>query len=351
MSFLRLELAVITCILGVGVYIGTTGHAGAETESRELNEQQQLTQWLDRDEKLIEKQYENLRERAAELSSGTMSEVTGKRVSDEFPDVVLTNHYGQKLRFKSDLVRDRTTCFAMFYTRCQGTCPGTISKMLKIRESLTTQFGRDNIHFVCITLDAENDSPETLMEYAKSVGGLNDNALADIHFCTGAKEDVEQVRRALGMYDLDPVVDADPTQHAAMIVMGADRYNRWASSPTGLPIQELHETCLRIAGSTERQRFGLRLALDSGFTPAALEGVKNSPAGYENAIAATTEGCCSGAKSGECCSQSKAASCCSGKSKGTCCEKAASTPASKSQTDEASFKADADAEKVVGSQP
>lgn len=344
MSFLRLELAVITCILGVGVYIGTTGHAGAETESRELNEQQQLTQWLDRDEKLIEKQYENLRERAAELSDGTMSEVTGKRVSDEFPDVVLTNHYGQKLRFKSDLVRDRTTCFAMFYTRCQGTCPGTISKMLKIRESLTPQFGRDNIQFLCVTLDAESDTPETLMEYAKSVGGLNDGTLADIHFCTGSKDDVEQVRRALGMYDLDPVVDADPTQHAAMIVMGADRYNRWASAPSGLPVQELHETCLRISGSTERQRFGLRLALDSGFTPAALDGIKDSPAGYEDTLAATTEGCCSKSKPGECCSQSQAAGCCSNKSKGKCCEKAADSSSQESTLQSESPKTEAKAE-------
>ena len=349
MTFFRLEVALITCILGVGVYIGITGRAGAEIQSRELSEQQQLTQWLDRDEKIVEKQYEHLRERAAELSGGVMPEVAGKRVSDAFPDVMLTNHYGQKLRFKSDLVRDRTTCFAMFYTRCQGTCPGTISKMLKIRESLTTQFGRDNIHFVCITLDAENDSPEILMEYAKSVGALNDKSLADIHFCTGAKDDVEQVRRALGMYDLDPVVDADPTQHAAMIVTGADRFNRWASSPSGLPVQELHETTLRIAGSSERQRFGLRLALDSGFTPAALEGVKDSPAGYENAPASAKDGCCDKAGSGECCSQSKAASCCSGKSKGTCCEKAASASAPKSQTNEASLRSDS--EKVVGSEP
>jgi hypothetical protein len=185
------------------------------------------------------------------------------------------------------------------------------------------------------------------MEYAKSVGGLNDNALADIHFCTGAKDDVEQVRRALGMYDLDPVVDADPTQHAAMIVMGADRYNRWASSPSGLPVQELHETCLRIAGSTERQRFGLRLALDSGFTPAALEGVKDSPAGYENARPAAKEDCCNAAKSGECCSQSKGSSCCSGKAKGTCCEPAASASTPNSQTKNDSFKADADTEKIA----
>jgi protein SCO1/2 len=348
MSFRRLELALISCVLAVGIYIGTTGSAINRSEVAEINEQKQLTQWLDRDEQVVQKQYEHLKERAAELSDGRLEEFKGERVSDRFPDVVLTNHYGVNLRFRSDLVRDKTTCFAMFYTRCEGTCPGTISKMLKIRESLTSQFGRDNIQFVCITLDPENDGPQELLEYATSVGGLQSETLADIHFCTGSKDDVELVRRALGMYDLDPIIDADRTQHAAMIVMGADRFNRWASSPSGLPVQELHETCLRIAGASERQRFGLRLALDSGFTPAALADVAGAPAGYDNAKIAVADNCCSksadgstqssccskaadGTRKGACCSSSvKDGSCCSQKTKGSCCQKP--EPADEAQT-------------------
>lgn len=304
---LRLELCVISCILLTGLIVATFGTTTPTANAA------RLTSLLDRSPAAAKLQYQHLRQRATELGTDAIPEYQGVRASDKFPDVTLIDQDGQSLNFKTDLVVNQTTCFAMFYTRCTGTCPGTISKMLKLRESLTSQFGRDNIRFVCITLDPEHDSPQTLKEYAQSVDGLNKPGLADIHFCTGAPEDVEQVRRALGMYDLDPEVDADRSQHAAMIVIGNDRYNRWASAPSGLPVAEIHETCLRIAGTTERQRFGLRLAVDSGFKDDALVDIENAPVGFSTAAAATNS-------TESCCSKGTAESCCKDKAtKGSCC--------------------------------
>lgn len=305
---LRLELCVISSILLTGLIVASFGTSTPTANAA------RLTSLLDRSPAAAKLQYQHLRDRATELGTEAIPEFQGVRASDKFPEVSLINQDGRSLNFRTDLVRNRTTCFAMFYTRCTGSCPGTISKMLKIRESLTSQFGRDNIQFVCMTLDPEHDSPETLRQYAESVGGLNKPELADIHFCTGAPDDLEQVRRALGMYDLDPEVDADRSQHAAMIVIGNDRHNRWASAPSGLPVEEIHETCLRIAGTTERQRFGLRLALDSGFKDDALVDLQDAPVGFSTAAAATNS-------SGLCCSnKDSAGSCCKDKSaKGACC--------------------------------
>jgi protein SCO1/2 len=307
MMKLRLELCVISSILLAGLIVASLGTSTPKASAA------RLTSLLDRSPATAKLQYQHLRERATELGTEAIPEFKGVKASDRFPEVLLVNQDGQSLNFKTDLVSNRTTCFAMFYTRCTGSCPGTISKMLKIRESLTSQFGRDNIQFVCITLDPENDSPETLRQYAESVGALGKPELADIHFCTGAPEDLELVRRALGMYDLDPEVDADRSQHAAMIVIGNDRYNRWASAPSGLPVAEIHETCLRIAGTTERQRFGLRLALDSGFKDDALADIADAPVGFSAAAAAASEGsCCSKKDSADACCKDKAA-------KGACC--------------------------------
>lgn len=312
---IRLELLVISTILICGLFVASLG-----TNSPEANAAR-LTSLLDRSPAAAKMQYQHLRKRATELETQAIPEFQGNRVSDKFPDAVLVNQDGISMNFREDLVRDKVTCFAMFYTRCTGTCPGTISKMLKIRESLTSQFGRDSIQFVCITLDPENDSPETLLQYAKSVNGLHDPTLADIHFCTGTPQDIELVRRALGMYDLDPEVDSDRTQHAAMIVMGNDRYNRWASAPSGLPVEEIHETVLRIAGTTERQRFGLRLALDSGFKDDALADIDAAPVGFSTARNNTEE------SSASCCDQGQSAKpCCNGtaKTKSCCSEKTGS---------------------------
>lgn len=307
----RIEVALLLSIVGAGVWMGLPGCSSTVSDVRKPLQERPVTGQFG-----TPAAFEHLVQRTRQMDARPLQSSTGPRVSDNFPDVVLTNHRDQKLRFRSDLVRDRIACFAMFYTRCTGSCPGTISKMLKIRESLTSQFGRDNIQFVCITLDPEHDSPETLRQYAESVDALGQPELADIHFCTGAPEDLELVRRALGMYDLDPEVDADRSQHAAMIVIGNDRYNRWASAPSGLPVEEIHETCLRIAGTTERQRFGLRLALDSGFKDDALADIEDAPMGFSTAAAAASEGsCCSKKDSADACCKDKAVegACCSEK--------------------------------------
>jgi protein SCO1/2 len=139
--------------------------------------------------------------------------------------------------------------------------------MLRLRRSLTEEFGRDNLHFVCLTLDPVNDQPEVLQRYASTLGVEGHSDLAPIYFCTGLPENVEVVRRALGMYDPDPAVDADISQHAAKIVFGNDLLNRWSGMPAGLPVEDLHETVLRIAGTSNRQRFSARLAIDGRTQP------------------------------------------------------------------------------------
>lgn len=62
-----------------------------------------------------------------------------------------------------------------------------------------------------------------------------------------------------GLYDPDPVVDADRTQHAALLTFGNDQYDRWTALPAGLKFSDVSETFRRIVGTTERQRFETRI--------------------------------------------------------------------------------------------
>lgn len=199
---------------------------------------------------------------ASSLSAEPLPPVEGPRQTDLFPDVQLTDQDGNQHLFRSDLAVGKVLCLAMFYTRCDGSCPGTLSKMLKLRRSLTKEFGRDNLHFVCLTLDPLHDQPEILHRYVASLGIENDDELAPIFFCTGTPENLYTLRRSLGMYDPDPAIDADIRQHAAKILFGNDLLNRWSGMPAGLPFEDLYETALRIAGTSERQKFSTRLAID-----------------------------------------------------------------------------------------
>ena len=51
-------------------------------------------------------------------------------------------------------------------------------------------------------------------------------------FLTGAKADIEALRRNLGYVDLDPVRDRDRSQHIGMVRYGIEPLERWAGCPS-----------------------------------------------------------------------------------------------------------------------
>ena len=193
--------------------------------------------------------------RADLLSEQPISETAASRRSDDFPDVELIDQYGQPHKFRTDLIRDKIFCLALFYTECEGTCPGTIQRMKELRAAMKDEFDAEQLQFIAITLDPANDTPEKLKTYADNLGVSQDDGLAEWLFCTGAEEDLEEIRFALGLYDLDPVLDADRTQHAAVITFGNDQTNRLAALPSGLKSSHFTTTFLRVTGTSERQRF------------------------------------------------------------------------------------------------
>lgn len=183
-------------------------------------------------------------------------EIIGPKMSSTLPNVSLINQQGTELKFVDDLVRDRITCTFFFYTNCEGTCPGTVQKVRQLRDRVANEFPGIEVAFVGITLDPEHDSPDVLLKYSGKVVPEDSNP-HDWHFCTGTKEDIEELRYALGMYDLNPQLDSDRTQHAAMVVIGNDLQNRWVTMPSGLSADALTETFLRMAGQSEKQRFAM----------------------------------------------------------------------------------------------
>jgi cytochrome oxidase Cu insertion factor (SCO1/SenC/PrrC family) len=192
----------------------------------------------------------------------------GPRLSSNLPNISLINQHGKELKFVDDLVQDRVTCTFFFYTNCQGTCPGTVQKVRTLRDQVASEFPGTDVAFIGITLDPEHDSADVLREYSEAILADDSNP-HPWHFCTGNKDDLEALRIGLGLYDLNPEIDADRTQHAAMIVIGNDLQNRWVTMPTGLSSDALTETFLRMAGQTEKQRFSMTYATTAAGNSAA----------------------------------------------------------------------------------
>jgi len=81
---------------------------------------------------------------------------------------------------------------------------------------------RHKITLLSISLEPEHDTPEMLRGY-RQARGVGPGWI----FLTGRRDDIEFLRRHLGLYDLDPVIDTDPSQHAGIVILGNEPQGRW----------------------------------------------------------------------------------------------------------------------------
>jgi protein SCO1/2 len=142
-----------------------------------------------------------------------------------FPNVVLTTHDNKEVRFYDDLVKGKVVLINFMFTNCKRFCPVTYS----------------------ITLDPVTDTPEVFREDAKKVG-----AGSGWTFLTAKKETIDKLRRKLGVYDRNPVIDADITQHGGLVVYGNDAIGRWASISGLNKTEVIVRAVLRVTESHQR---------------------------------------------------------------------------------------------------
>lgn len=162
---------------------------------------------------------------SGEKSAGGIAAGDGSR----FPNVVLRTHENQEVRFYDDLIKDKIVLINFMFTDCEDDCPLYTANLKGVQELLGERVGRD-IFMYSITLDPDHDTPEVLERYARDFG-----AKPGWLFLTGAKGDIESLRKKFGLVDPDPVVDADREQHIGMIWYGIESLARWAGCPALTP--------------------------------------------------------------------------------------------------------------------
>jgi len=84
-------------------------------------------------------------------------------------DFSLINHNGEQIDIKS--LRGRPLFVVFFYTRCldRDMCPLTIQRTMALQNKVEEEYP-EKIRFLYITIDADNDTPETLKQYAQKKG-------------------------------------------------------------------------------------------------------------------------------------------------------------------------------------
>ena len=137
------------------------------------------------------------------------------------PNIELVTHEGRRVRFYDDLVKGKVVAINFMFATCRNACPESTQHLVEVQHALGDRMGRD-VTFLSISLDAERDTPEVLRGYAEAHG-----AGPGWYFLTGKHDDIELLRHKLGAYELDPVIDADRTQHTGLVILGNEPAGRW----------------------------------------------------------------------------------------------------------------------------
>ena len=132
-----------------------------------------------------------------------------------FSDVELINQDGQKLRFYSDVLKDKIVIINAFFSTCTSVCPPMNRNLEKIQDALGDRLGKE-VFLVSISVDPENDTPERLKEYSQRF-----HAKPGWLFLTGKKENVDWALYKLGQY-----VETK-NDHTSILIIGNEPKGLW----------------------------------------------------------------------------------------------------------------------------
>jgi len=132
----------------------------------------------------------------ASVAAGTKAAPNAERSPAEkyFSDVELINQDGEKLRFYSDVLKNKIVVINTFFTTCTSICPPMNRNFEKIQEALGDRLGKD-VFLVSMTVDPATDTPTRLKEY-----GRRFHARPGWLFLTGKKENLDWALYKLGQY-------------------------------------------------------------------------------------------------------------------------------------------------------
>ena len=127
------------------------------------------------------------------VNSGPSSRVRSP-AEKYFSDVELLDQDGQKVRFYTDVLKNKVVVINTFFTTCTNICPPMNRNFEKIQEALGDRLGKDAF-LISITVDPQTDTPTRLKEYSRRF-----HARPGWMFLTGSKENVDWALYKLGQY-------------------------------------------------------------------------------------------------------------------------------------------------------
>lgn len=171
---------------------------------------------------------------AGDQASGHGREGARHRWAEYLPNVEVVAQTGQKLRFYDDAVKGKIVVLSFIYTSCLDICPLITARLAQVYDALGEAAGRD-VHFISISIDPENDTPERLKRHAEAF-----TSDARWLFLTGSKADIDLIRYKLGERS------RRITEHGSHIMLFNDRTGEWLRDSAFADLGVLARTIRRM---------------------------------------------------------------------------------------------------------
>ena len=150
----------------------------------------------------------------AQGTAGTKSD-QNLNVDIQLYDLELMTQDGKRVKFKSDIIRDKLVAMTFIYTSCTTICPVYNAIFTQLQDLLGKRQGRDVI-LVSMTVDPSRDIPRRMKREAKRF-----KAKPGWYYLTGEKKNVDQVLKGLDAFFIDF------EEHPPMALIGDGKTGTW----------------------------------------------------------------------------------------------------------------------------
>ena len=133
-----------------------------------------------------------------------------------FTDLPLLNQEGKRVRFYSDVLKDRVVLISFIYTNCTEACPLIMHRLHQVKDQLGDVLGKQ-LFFVSMSVDPARDTPQALAKYARQNKAEHPGWV----FLTGEKANVDKILTKLGQYS------DKPEAHSTMLLAGNVGTRHW----------------------------------------------------------------------------------------------------------------------------
>ncbi len=135
------------------------------------------------------------------------------------PDLELLDQNGKRVRFYTDLIKDKVVILSFFYTSCEYVCTMQGRNFAALQTKLGARMGKD-VFLILVTRDPQVDTPQKLKKWGTTYGVKHGWTLV-----TGGTKEVE---RLIGIFTGDKPGPVEA--HSTGIYIGNDAKGAWIYS-------------------------------------------------------------------------------------------------------------------------